>query len=44
VFILHRGFEPLHQVIRLLQEMMPGRKSSKASAVDLPPNPAEVIS
>jgi PST family polysaccharide transporter len=44
VFLLHRGFEPLYQVIRLLQEMMPGRRPAKASAVDLPPNPAEVIS
>jgi O-antigen/teichoic acid export membrane protein len=43
VFILHRGFEPLHQVIRLLQEMMPGRRSPKASAVELPAGPAQVI-
>ena len=44
VFILHRGFEPLHQVLRLLQEMMPGRRPAKGSGVDLPSNPAEVIS
>jgi PST family polysaccharide transporter len=44
VFLLHRGFEPLHQVIRLLQEMMPGRRSSKASTVDLPPSSAQVVS
>jgi PST family polysaccharide transporter len=43
VFILYRGFEPMHQVIRLLQEMMPGRRSTKTSAVDLPPNSAQVI-
>jgi len=43
VFILYRGFEPMHQVIRLLQEMMPGRRSTKTSAVDLAPNSAQVI-
>jgi PST family polysaccharide transporter len=42
VIILHRGFEPLHQVVRLLREMMPGRRAAKVSAVDLPPNSAEV--
>jgi PST family polysaccharide transporter len=44
VFLLHGSFEPLHQVVGLLREMMPGRRPAKASAVDLPPNPAEVIS
>jgi PST family polysaccharide transporter len=42
VFILHRGFEPMHQVIRLLQEMMPGRRSPKTSAVNVPANSAQV--
>ena len=44
VIILHRGFGPLHQVAGLLREMMPGRGSSKALAVDLPSNSAQVIS
>jgi polysaccharide transporter, PST family len=44
VFLLHGSFEPLHQVVGLLREMMPGRRPVKASGVDLPPNPAEVIS
>jgi len=43
VIMLHSGFGPLHQVVGLLREMMPGRRSSKASAVDLPPNSAQVI-
>jgi hypothetical protein len=43
VFLLHKGFEPLHQVIRLLQEMMPGRRTPKAPPVDLPANSAQVI-
>lgn len=42
VILLHNGFGPVHQVIRLLREMIPGRRSSKTSAVDLPPNSAEV--
>jgi hypothetical protein len=42
VIILHRGFEPLHQVVRLLREMMPGRKPSKAPAVALAPKSAQV--
>ncbi len=42
VIALHSGFGPLHQVVGLLREMMPGRRSSKASAVDLPSNSAQV--
>jgi polysaccharide transporter, PST family len=41
VIVLHRGFGPVHQVVRLLREMMPGRRAAKASAVDLPPGSAE---
>jgi PST family polysaccharide transporter len=41
VILLHRGFGPVNQVVRLLQEMMPGRKASKSSAVNLPPGSAE---
>jgi hypothetical protein len=41
VILLHRGFGPVNQVVRLLQEMMPGRKASKSSPVNLPPGSAE---
>lgn len=41
VIVLHKGFGPVHQVVRLLQEMMPGRRAAKPSAVNLPPGSAE---
>ncbi len=44
VIALHRGFAPVHQVVGLLMEMLPGRKSSKKpSTAGLPPSSAEAI-
>jgi PST family polysaccharide transporter len=42
VIVLHKGFAPVHQVVGLVGEMMPGRRSSKKpSTIDLPPGSAE---
>ncbi len=44
VIALHSGFGPIRQVVGLLQEMMPGRKSQQATPVGVPPNSAQAIS
>jgi PST family polysaccharide transporter len=44
VILLHGGFGPVYQVGRLLQQMMPGSRVTKAPAVGLRPNSAQVTS